>query len=422
MQELDRKLLQFFNRDLANAGFDVFFPFWTDFQKSPVFYLLMLIILGFLIFKKNWRALFVVTVCAFGMYLSDVLNSQLIKPLFERPRPVDTILRTAAQGSFSFPSSHAVDVFFMAAFISFFYPRFKTPLFILAFLTSFSRVYCGVHYPGDILGGAVVGFILAFIIYKITDTLMKSKMKFLFLSFTLLFSFQGLTMEDPTGGKPFFPWVWNDQLKPTIVKGFDKTGLIITGSTAVAALAVHQYDGKIYDFSEDGGNLWVSEDTAGRLGKLGNGVAGLLIVGTQFYFDQPNGLKTARAVLLTTVAHLALAATIRRNRPGNKQDFLPFPSAFPSGHTSSAFALAGSMAYSYGWAGAIPGYLVASAIGLSRIKENRHWASDVVGGAILGTFWARASFTVDENEDKEAFFVLPIPVDDGGMLSATKTF
>jgi hypothetical protein len=250
------------------------------------------------------------------------------------------------------------------------------------------------------------------------------KMKLKFLSYVLLLVVSAPSFakrEDPTGGKPFFPWAWNEQLKPTIIKGFDKTGLIIAGSGAVSVLVVHQYDGKVYDFIKDGGNLWMSEETAEKFGKLGNGVVGFVLVGTQYYFDQENGLKTFRALLLTTVAHVTMAAIVQRERPGNRSDYLPFPSSFPSGHTSSAFALAGSLAYSYGWAGAVPGYLAATAIAVSRVKENRHWVSDIVGGAFLGTFWARASFAEGE-VDKEAFFIIPIPVYDGGMISAIKEF
>ena len=165
----------------------------------------------------------------------------------------------------------------------------------------------------------------------------------------------------------------------------------------------------------------MSQSTAQKLGKLGNGVAGLAIVGTQMGFDQGNGLKSARALILTSVSHITSAAVIRRRRPRNRSDFLPFPSSFPSGHTSSAFAVAGSMAYSSGWIGAVPGYLVASAIALSRVKENRHWASDIVGGAFLGSFWARASFRTDEVE-KAAIIWTPARVNDGFMITATKNF
>ena len=165
----------------------------------------------------------------------------------------------------------------------------------------------------------------------------------------------------------------------------------------------------------------MSHSTAEKFGTLGNGFAGIMVAATQLVFDQENGLKTTQAILLTTLSHMSIAGIVQRDRPNKKTDFLPFPSSFPSGHTASAFAVAGSLAYSYGWAGAVPGYFLASGIALSRIRENRHWASDIIAGGFIGTFWARAAFKKSE-VDKEAFMVLPTPVYDGMMLTAMKSF
>lgn len=421
MGKIDHEIFLFINRELAHPVLDAFFPFITDFQKTAVFYLLMFYVLAVLLVRKNKKALLVIVGCCIGVLFSDFINGQLLKPLFERARPPGGILRTDFHGSYAFPSSHAVDVFFIAMFLSLFYPRLRISLFVLAALTAFSRVYCGVHYPGDVLGGALVGCALGIAFYKGMAQLMTSRLKY-FLSFAcLLFCQFSFALEDPTKGKPFLPWLWEDQFKPTLVKSYDKTGLMIAGSAAASVLAVHQYDGKIYDFNNNGGNILIGRETAEHLGKLGNGGLGLALIGTQLFFDQGNGLKSARALILTSVSHITMAAVFQRSRPNNRSDFLPFPSSFPSGHTSSAFAFAGSLAYSYGWAGAVPGYLLATAIGVSRIKENRHWASDIVGGAFLGTFWARASFRADE-KDTKSFTVIPMPIYDGAMITAMKEF
>jgi hypothetical protein len=79
---------------------------------------------------------------------------------------------------------------------------------------------------------------------------------------------------------------------------------------------------------------------------------------------------------------------------------------------------AGSLAYSYGWMAGIPAYIFASAVGISRVKENRHWASDVVAGAFIGTYWARASYK--EHEHKQKVTVMPVPVNGGMALFAMK--
>ena len=423
LQQLDREFFDMINKGWSHPALDIFFPFWTDIQRNPVFIALIALCLIFLIFKKQWKSLFIILSCIAGCYMADVINAKILKPIFERPRPIDVILRTPHQGSYSFPSSHAVDVFFITMFLSLFFPRLRILLFSLATLTVLSRVYCGVHYPGDILAGAIVGMILAFIFYKGMILLMKTKLKFLTCLALMTFSSLSFALEikDPTEGKPFFPWAWEEQLKPTLKNATDGGSVSLLLAGTASTVIVHQYDTKIYNFTEDGGNLWMSHSTAEKFGSLGNGMAGVLIAATQLVFDQENGLRTTQALLLTTVSHISMAAIFQRERPDNKSDFLPFPSSFPSGHASSAFAVAGSLAYSYGWAGAIPGYIAATGVALSRIKESRHWASDVVAGAFLGTFWARAAFKKTE-VDKEAYMVIPMPVYDGMMLSALKEF
>lgn len=420
-QSIDQNIFKLINQSLSNPVFDAFFPAWTDVQKTPLFFIVVFAVLIRFIFRKKWNEISLLVMCALGVFLAGSVNRFLIKPFFERPRPVDVILRVAKETSFSFPSGHATNAFCIAVFLCLGFPRYRIYFLIMATLTAYSRVYCGVHYPGDVMAGAALGSICAFGIFKLWMKGIKPQLKFLPVLFIGFFSFNSFSFEDPTQGKPFFPWLWEDQFKPTLVKSVDQTGLILLASGAVSTVGVHQYDRKIYNFSEDGGNLWMDHKSAEKFGSLGNGMAGVVLVGTQIYFDQKNGLRSARALILTTVTHTSVAAIVQRDRPMKKKDFLPFPSSFPSGHTSSAFAVAGSLAYSYGWVGAIPGYLAATGIAVSRIKENRHWASDIVAGAFIGTFWARASFAADEM-DREAFFVLPVPVYDGMMLSAVREF
>ncbi len=239
----------------------------------------------------------------------------------------------------------------------------------------------------------------------------------LFTIFLFAFSSVSMAWHDPTDGKPFFPWAWEDQLKPTLKKSVDGKGVTLLAVGTGLTFTTRIYDHKIHDSNNEDGILMGKEDAA-YWGKLGNGVIGMSLALTQLAFDQSNGLKTVRTLLLATTSQTAISAVARRNRPDNRTDFLPWPSAFPSGHATSAYALAGSLAYSYGWPVGVPAYAVASAIGIARIREARHWASDVVAGATIGTFWARASFKADENPDTA--MIVPVPVDDGLMLMAVK--
>ena len=235
--------------------------------------------------------------------------------------------------------------------------------------------------------------------------------------FILLMIFPAVSVawHDPTEGKPFFPWVWEDNLKPTFKKAVDGEGVTILATGIATTFAVRPYDHKIYDHNKVHGDMLIGRNEAKDWGKAGNGMVSLAAAGLQLAFNEDNGIKTIRAMLLTSTTHITISAATRRNRPDNRTDFLPWPSSFPSGHTANAFALAGSMAYSYGWYGAIPGYTFASMVGLSRIKESRHWASDVVSGAFVGTFWAHASFRA-KKEDPKAVKIFPMPVDGEGMM------
>lgn len=100
-----------------------------------------------------------------SLIIADLIDNfvRLIKPVFARLRPGDSalpfevILRGSIPGGYSFPSGHATDAFFMAIFLAVFFPKVRTVLLIFASLTSYSRIYCGIHYPLDVIGGAVIG-------------------------------------------------------------------------------------------------------------------------------------------------------------------------------------------------------------------------------------------------------------------------
>ncbi|HXH74254.1 MAG TPA: phosphatase PAP2 family protein [Bacteriovoracaceae bacterium] len=214
--------------------------------------------------------------------------------------------------------------------------------------------------------------------------------------------------------------IWQDHFVPTLKKSIDKTGLIILGSGITSSVVVHELDKKINYYNDDHPILF-DEKSSDQLGRAGNGVMGISIAVTQLFFDKDNGIRHAQALILTTLSHASIAGLVRRNRPENNTNFLPFPASYPSGHAASAFATAGSLAYSYGPKAGVPAYAAATAISLSRIRSNRHWASDIVGGAFLGTFWARAS-SESAADKKDSVLLVPAPVYDGIMITAIKDF
>jgi undecaprenyl-diphosphatase len=95
--------------------------------------------------------------------IADLVNAELLKPWFDRLRPCfalpDVHLLVPRQPhSPAFPSSHAVNSFAAAAVLASLGPGFARTCFLLAAMVAVSRVYLGVHYPSDILAGALLGF------------------------------------------------------------------------------------------------------------------------------------------------------------------------------------------------------------------------------------------------------------------------
>jgi len=102
--------------------------------------------------------------------LSDQIAAFVLKPYFQRLRPcvalegVNMILGKST--SFSFPSNHAANSFAAAALFTHFYPHQRGPLYACAFLSGFSRIYLGLHYPSDVAGGALFGMLCAWLVLK----------------------------------------------------------------------------------------------------------------------------------------------------------------------------------------------------------------------------------------------------------------
>lgn len=113
-------------------------------------------IIGGLLFlkeEKKHHLFFAPIVGAGGV--SYVLVEWILKPLIARPRPMPVL------SDFSFPSGHATIAFAMAAVLSRYEPKLARWFYMLAAIIAFSRVYTGVHYPLDVLGGAILGIIIA---------------------------------------------------------------------------------------------------------------------------------------------------------------------------------------------------------------------------------------------------------------------
>jgi len=110
--------------------------------------------------------------------MTDQFTSGLMKPFFERLRPSHEpalegmvhILNGHRGGSYGFASSHAANTFGIATFLTCVLKKEKpwiTWLFLWAAFISYTRIYLGVHYPGDILVGALIGVLFGWLVFKL---------------------------------------------------------------------------------------------------------------------------------------------------------------------------------------------------------------------------------------------------------------
>src|SRR4030043_1372796 len=156
LPEVDTLIFFFINRDSQNRLFDVIMPFITN----NVF-LLTIPFIAWLCYKDRKKACLALILGLASFALADWI-SHFLKHVFERPRPCNILegvhLLAGCSRSYSMPSSHAANSFaFVAPFVILYKNNIRYVFLLIAFLVSVSRIYIGVHYPSDIIVGALCG-------------------------------------------------------------------------------------------------------------------------------------------------------------------------------------------------------------------------------------------------------------------------
>ena len=141
-------------------------PFITDADNWTIPILFLILYLGFFKGKRGKIALCLLII---SLSINDYICAQILKPTFERVRPSHMSIKglnllVSKGGKWSMPSNHASNMFSLAVILSYFFGRFKLTLFFLATIIGISRVYVGVHYPGDVMIGALVGYSISWIV------------------------------------------------------------------------------------------------------------------------------------------------------------------------------------------------------------------------------------------------------------------
>lgn len=142
----------------------------THLGDGGIFWIILSVLL--LLFKKTRK---VGLCCALALIFDLLVVNIILKPMIARIRPYEIIkeitILTHQPGDHSFPSGHSAGSFACAwaFFRAFNKKKWGVAVLVLAALVALSRLYVGVHYPTDVLGGIVIGIILAELGYHLGE-------------------------------------------------------------------------------------------------------------------------------------------------------------------------------------------------------------------------------------------------------------
>ncbi|MDA3838075.1 MAG: phosphatase PAP2 family protein [Candidatus Delongbacteria bacterium] len=195
---MDKEILFFFNQTIHSELLNPVFIFFSSRVAALLFLIfpLALLVKGYREKDKNLVKKIYIMLIATGITiaLADIISSRIFKPLFQRPRPCQTISDLwfwkkkkdiwilsdgikSLKGSYSFVSSHASNSMGVAVLWSIFYKRWAWLFLSIAILVGVSRMYLGVHYPSDIIGGFALGSFIAIFCKYLVEILKKKYIK-----------------------------------------------------------------------------------------------------------------------------------------------------------------------------------------------------------------------------------------------------
>jgi undecaprenyl-diphosphatase len=163
--QIDQQLFFFINSTLANPFTDAIMPVVTSDFWLRIGYG---VALALCLWKGDARLRWIVLFSLITLTVADQTSSKFLKPLIERPRPCHTLetlhLLVGCGGGWSMPSSHAANSFAQAGLFAVLTPSTRKWLLPIATLIALSRVFVGVHYPFDVLAGAVLGALIGYLV------------------------------------------------------------------------------------------------------------------------------------------------------------------------------------------------------------------------------------------------------------------
>lgn len=170
MKELG--ILDFIQEHIRCGFLDWFFSTITKLGDSGIFWILLAVI--FLFFKKTRKTGLMMGV---ALLCGLIVGNITLKPLIHRIRPYDlnpdVTLLIDRLSDFSFPSGHTLSSFEGATVLMIRDKRFGVPAMVLAVCIALSRLYLYVHYPTDVLAGAILGIGFGFLAVAVVNAVQK---------------------------------------------------------------------------------------------------------------------------------------------------------------------------------------------------------------------------------------------------------
>lgn len=172
--QIDQQLFELINGQWHLPFLDWLMPWWREKTTWIPAYLLLA---AYALYRFRKRGILLLLGLILAVGAADAVSSHILKPTVHRLRPCNdpqiegsVRLLTGCGKAYSFTSSHAANHFAIAAFLSLTLgialPWLRPVLYLWAGSIAYGQVYVGVHYPADVLAGAILGLIIGNIVAK----------------------------------------------------------------------------------------------------------------------------------------------------------------------------------------------------------------------------------------------------------------